>query len=50
MDEICKNCWNEGCKLNEKLRQSKVDVCIDMHEHPEHWDNYNPFYIEEEYW
>lgn len=38
MDKICEQCWNEGCRNKEELRKSKVDVCIDMYEHPEDWD------------
>lgn len=27
MDELCKKCWNEGCRENEVLRCSKIEVC-----------------------
>jgi predicted metal-binding protein len=37
MENICKECWNEDCRNNEKLRLAKVDVCIHMHEYPELW-------------
>ena len=42
METLCERCWNIHCKENEKLRQSKVDVCIDMNEHPEHWEDDEP--------
>lgn len=38
MEDMCKACWNRGCRENEELRQSKVAVCKDMEEHPESWD------------
>lgn len=50
MDEICKNCWNEGCKAKEELRLSKVDVCKDMHENPENWDFDDMWHPEECEW
>lgn len=37
---MCQNCWNDGCKKNEELRKSKVDVCKHMHEHPEEWEEW----------
>lgn len=50
MEDICKRCWNEGCKVKEELRQSKVDVCIDMEEHPENWEGLDDLYEEEDDW
>jgi predicted metal-binding protein len=50
MHELCKRCLNEGCKAKEELRLSKVDVCIDMEEHPENWEDYDPFYVEVDDW
>ena len=50
MEEICKNCWNEGCKAKEELRLSKVDVCKDMHENPEKWDFDDAWHPEEYEW
>ena len=39
MNDICKNCWNEGCKNNsEWFRNKKLPICMDMIEHHEHWD------------
>ena len=49
MEEMCVNCWNEGCKCDEKLRARKVDVCRDMHEHPEDWD-YDDNPVEYNFW
>lgn len=28
MPEICKSCWNTGCKENEILRASKLEICF----------------------
>jgi len=27
MPEICEKCWNTGCKENEILRASKLEMC-----------------------
>ena len=41
METICEKCLNIYCKEKEWLRQSKVETCIDMKEHPEHWEDYD---------
>lgn len=42
MDDICKDCWNDGCKKqSEEFRNNKLPVCRDMIEHPEHWGEEN---------
>lgn len=38
MDDICKECWNDSCKVNEELRNDKIDVCKHMRDYPEEWD------------
>lgn len=38
LDDICKQCWNVGCRDNEQLRNDKLDVCKHMLKHPELWD------------
>lgn len=38
-DYPCNECNNEGCKHNTRLMEDKRPICIDMIEHPEHYDN-----------
>lgn len=49
MNELCRHCWNDGCKANEELRLSKVEVCRHMEEHPEEWEGLDDF-VEEDEW
>ena len=50
MEDICRSCWNDSCKAKEELRLSKVDVCIDMEEHPDNWDFDDMYHPEEDDW
>jgi len=50
MHELCKKCWNDGCKANEKLVNEKLPVCIDMEEHPENWEFDDMWHEEEDDW
>ena len=39
MDDLCINCWNDGCKSrSDEFRKDKLPVCRDMIEHPENWN------------
>ena len=50
MDELCKRCWNEGCKkATEEFRENKLPVCKDMEEHPDEWDKMEVQYFQEEW-
>ena len=50
MDELCKRCWNEGCKKEtEEFRENKLPVCKDMEEHPDDWDKMEVQYFQEEW-
>ena len=49
MEELCRRCKNEGCKREtEEFRNSKLPVCIDMENNPEHWDELEVRYFQEE--
>ena len=38
MDDLCVNCWNDGCKSqSNEFRNDKLPVCKDMVGHPENW-------------
>lgn len=50
MEQCCKDCCNEGCKNNPELVSSKVDICKDMHEHPENWDDYEDNQVDCDFW
>lgn len=50
MHKYCKDCWNEDCRnASEEFRNKKLDVCIDMIEHPEHWEE-DEFYYDDYEW
>lgn len=39
MDDLCINCWNDGCKSrSDEFRKDKLPICRDMIEHPGNWN------------
>jgi hypothetical protein len=48
MEKICEECWNIGCKNDEVLIKSKIDVCKHMQENPEEWEDYDKITRDEE--
>ena len=50
MDELCKRCWNEGCRnKGEEFMNNKLLVCKDMEAHPDEWDKMEVRCFQEEW-